>query len=212
MSFDTIIVSPHADDAALSLGGGLVISRFGRTAVIVVFSQTNFRIGGIGRPAVVTATRRLEELNALSRWVSEIRFLGHKDNSLEKRTAKDVAAVTAHLRSVLDDMPATANSLLLFPMGIGNHPDHCMLSMVGTKFKWSGLKGYFEDQPYAALSAELRVPPHCGAHALERTTIESDFGPKARLLRFYRSQGLAFYLDALERHHASCGGEVIYCE
>jgi len=211
MTFDTIIVAPHPDDAALSLGGGLTASRFRNAAVIVVFSQTNFRVGGVCEPQVVSETRRREEFNALSPWVRALIFLEHEDHSLRRKEKEDASAVARHLCTVLDGMPSSSDTLLLFPMGVGGHPDHELLHILGRSLDRPFRKGYFEDLPYAAMG-ERHSLDRAGVPGLERSVVESDFKMKARLLRFYRSQGLGAYMDSIERHHVERGGEVIYRE
>jgi LmbE family N-acetylglucosaminyl deacetylase len=211
MNLDTIVVAPHSDDAALSLGGAITASRLGRAAVIVVFSTTNFRVGGLGAPELVSALRRREDKNALLPWINSLVFLDQADHSLKTRGPGDAQIVIEKLESALQNLCWGPDTLFLFPLGLGDHPDHLLLHQIGQQFSLPCRKGYYEDLPYAA--TESKESCKFGSKdKLTRVAIASNFDAKARLLRFYRSQGLSIYMPALERYHSESSGEVIYLD
>ena len=63
---DTIIISPHCDDAAFSLGGCLIGGLLGDVEVVNIFTVTDYTKVGDGTVEAVTALRKHEDRTALA--------------------------------------------------------------------------------------------------------------------------------------------------
>jgi len=202
----SLIFAPHCDDAALSLGGAIAGKLLGEVRVIVTCSKTNYTAFGRKAVDIITRVRRQEELNALDGLVSRIEFLDYEDWSVSPRTSPELPleAQTA-VRHAAEDYLKIASTAVFFPASIGEHPDHIGLFRVGTSLSdWKNLH-FYEDMPYRLGANAKPIMSNC-----KRTVLNSSFAPKRALLRFYRSQSLFLYFDALKTFHETVGGEVIW--
>ena len=138
-SAGTVILSPHPDDAALTVSGALQLGRFEPPVTIgTLFSRSNFTLeGGFADEwEWVTATRRSEDY-------CQAEFLGLKLRyyELPEATLRDdpimccnpnqpietPAAAVDTLELVVRDLkPAT----LIAPLGLDCHTDHLMTERI----------------------------------------------------------------------------------
>jgi LmbE family N-acetylglucosaminyl deacetylase len=206
---ETVIFSAHCDDAALSVGGAIAESIFGDAVVVVVNSISNYVALGLqGRDTeIVTRCRKQEEINALSPYLKGVYFLDYKDHCVETGDVclKASRVYEAIYAECLKYYLLGANRFL-FPVGVGNHPDHIMLSEIGLRLQLKSAVWFYEDLPYAIEHDPLLILPS----GLKRKVLESRFSLKFRLLRHYSSQGLGMYYLSMESYHNLQGGEVIY--
>lgn len=179
----TLVVSPHLDDAVLSLPARLAsASRRGEQVVVLtVFSE-----GDANYP-----TRRAEDLAALATVGAAAVHLGLRDAPERRGLARTFRALV--LGELADDdadmaevhrvltarISALAPDAVLLPLGVGEHVDHRIVHAVHTQLP--GRVGFYEDRPYAlvqhAVRARLRrigahfVDPHDRVPA-ERAAVE----------------------------------------
>jgi len=146
-----LVLSPHLDDAVLSVPGFIRSRVLGgeRVAVLTVFSE-----GGEGY-----AGRRAEDLAALALLGAAPVHLGLLD-APERRGLRrnfhdlalspltdddeDVVAVT---RALVERVAALAPGVTLLPLGVGEHIDHRIVHAAHTRL--GGRVGFYEDRPYA---------------------------------------------------------------
>ncbi|MFJ4795977.1 PIG-L deacetylase family protein [Kitasatospora purpeofusca] len=159
----TLLVSPHPDDIAYSVGGLLALAGpLPRATLLTVFTRSAWalprRLRKAG-PQVVGARRRTEELRYCRlRGLADYSPLGLDDASLRgyddvgELTADPAAdpvgpALTAALAPALRD---TAADTVLAPAAVGGHVDHLL---VHRAVRAAGLPSatvlWYEDLPYA---------------------------------------------------------------
>jgi hypothetical protein len=222
------VVSPHFDDAPLSLGQSLRDGALSRcdVRVRVVFGRTNWTNWmhpTAGRARAVGWWRRLEESvaaasfgyrwsaagwdEALLRWgtMGEDRLL---DPTADLRDEPLVGQIGPWLERVVAaerDRP----ELLLVPAGLGGHVDHRIVAEAASAVR-SRLRvpvGFYEDRPYVAHLDDRAVAEQLGALGEDLEPVAAS-GPvtaatQRRVRRAYPSQMDEFFVAAMERDVAA---------
>lgn len=202
-----LVVSPHFDDAPLSLGQSLLDGALAscEVHVHVVFGRTNWTRWvhpTPGRAPLVSAWRRGEEL--LSSRVFGYRLsVGRSQEALLRGVPGEVLLdadrdvtgdpLLGPLRTDLSSaVDRSRPGLVLFPAGVGGHVDHQLLALLGAERAGGPLPvGFYEDRPYAAWDGPDRV-----AARMERAGLSDPHdvsgpvgeGLHRRLARCYPSQ------------------------
>ena len=226
----TLVLSPHADDVALSLGGSLHQEVFRRPITLAtLFGRSNYareRFSPDWRG--VTDARRGEDeafaaaLNARL-WYFELdeatlRPLEGGEDRIFARNADGPIAVPAPLPPALRQLLAGVQpETLLIPLGLGCHRDHLLTQREGTAIgrKTTATLVYYEDLPYAARLSNRRIREHArGLDPAMRPTridIRPTLNEKLRSVSLYRTQmGHGKLMSAVEEMHRSGRSKV--CE
>lgn len=162
-----VVISPHFDDAPLSLGQSLLDGELSQreVLVVVVFSSSNWTIWFHPTPSrarVVSWIRRIEEAVAARRFGYRVRTLGFPELTLRAgatdsatmfdRTV-DVAAeaFVPELRSAVLGLLEPGDDVW-FCAGMGDHVDHRIVAEVGRQIREGGREGvgFYEDRPYVS--------------------------------------------------------------
>ncbi len=207
----TVIVAPHCDDAAFSLGGALAAGTLGPVSVAVLFSRSNHTLQGLGAVDEVSRRRKAEEAAALTGRVRELEFLDLEDWSFDRRAyarlapaaEREAAATIARMAARL---PAAT---LLFPLAIGAHPDHVAAQALAALFDARWRVGFYEDLPYVAKAHHHQVDTRPEG-AMRSELLPGDVRAKLAMLAQYTSQVHGGMLRATAHYHESIGGERIY--
>jgi LmbE family N-acetylglucosaminyl deacetylase len=224
-----VVVSPHSDDAVLSLGGTIArAAREGaRVEVLTVFAllpgspapagpwDTKSGFKTEGEAAVA---RRKEDSRACQQLRAEVRWLSFGAEPYERRGTPD------QIWSAVDAAVAGANLVLVpgYPLA---HPDHSDLTQIllqrGLR---CGALALYAEQPYLfqqrrkstrPATAPVLQPLLGDSVQWQRIAIDSACRKlKARAVEAYRSQlrqlGLGFFgLRRLLWHEAAHGGEAV---
>lgn len=159
-----VIVSPHPDDAAFSVGGMMLQeAAAGRVVVLDVFTRVAWWRYGAPVPERITAMRYAEE-KLMSRLAGvELRMLGLREALLRGYQLGEVFAaqpgeadlhVAAEIGAAVRNLAAEwAGAQWWLPMGIGGHLDHRLArDAAGHALQAAGVAEvrFYEDQPYAA--------------------------------------------------------------
>lgn len=167
----TLVVAPHPDDAALSVGGS-VFHLPKPVVLLTVFGRTNFTAHGNFEADVEAVTRRRREEDrayaertglewiyldlpdAALRVPQEYRFIIISDPD-ESRAALevDLQSPGPEVRAALRDAVGRMGSpLVLLPAGIGRHRDHVLVREVGREVaaERGCAAAFYEDLPYSA--------------------------------------------------------------
>jgi LmbE family N-acetylglucosaminyl deacetylase len=144
---DLVIVSPHLDDAVLSLGATIArtVEEGGRVLVVSCF--TGAPEGPVPEPLRVFAdyeARTREDASALSRLGADHRWLGLVERAFRVPMLGSWAAVFEtpaersafpHLSTLRDVLVGLARehprAELCLPLGVGNHVDHVEVFLAG---------------------------------------------------------------------------------
>jgi LmbE family N-acetylglucosaminyl deacetylase len=201
----SVVLSPHPDDAALSLAG---LAHVGvlppPITVVTVFDQTDFAgFSPLRGAESVSKMRAAEDDTFASQLGASLIRLGHADACLRypDRTLADLFAPAPLERDLFNALAGTldalrvrfAGALLVGPAGEGGHIDHLLVNSVVRRSTWT-LRLLYADQPYALEGA---ARPANAVHVLlaEAAAVRS----KLRAAEAYRSQPAAARLKELLR-------------
>jgi len=210
------VLSPHYDDAPLSLGQSMLdgeLSRH-RVTVGVPFGRSNWTIWfhpKRRRWPIASAIRLGEELRAAFRFryrlrVGALEEVILRDGNLDSSSFLDAgfsAADSPALAAVSDLLEKWVPDydVVVAPLGIGDHVDHQLVAEAGRRLMEGGTAlAFYEDRPYAVLlddddlaAAAKRVDPR-----LVRRPVS---GPMVRAKHeriWYPSQFDDFFLTAID--------------
>jgi len=159
----TLVLSPHFDDAALSIGGALAARAFpDPVCIYTVFGISNYTRGRFhGGSRRVTSLRRREEkryaaaLGATCAFAdfleAGLRFDSHFASIFRGHGNSDPLKPARFDRAIRDVVFKYRPRLLLCPLGLGDHWDHLLLYRAVRKMRL-GLRLpvlFYEDLPYA---------------------------------------------------------------
>ncbi len=200
--YDTLVFSPHLDDAVYSLGGSLLAEREAGRSVLVV------TVFGHGRPEAPVgegpyddyATRQDEDRRAMEAldvdylWLNRPELLFRRKGWHELMPHATYVGTSAarelgeEIERVVAEF-AQPGARLFLPLAVGAHPDHRLLHEAGRLALLARSPRYYEDVPYSlepalleARIAGLRGTPGPGAWRLARATARLAFRGPARVL------------------------------
>jgi len=154
-----VVVSPHLDDAVLSVPCFLRSRALGGERVIVL---TVFSEGDDGY-----AARRAEDLAALAVLGVEPLHLGLYDAPVRRGLARsfralvlgalppDDADAALVARAIADRLAPLQPTATLLPLGVGEHVDHRIVHAAHAVLP--GPLGFYEDRPYASIAHATRA-------------------------------------------------------
>jgi LmbE family N-acetylglucosaminyl deacetylase len=200
----TLVLSPHFDDAALSIGGSLAAHVFPEpVSIYTVFGVSNYTKNTF-HPGCreVTSLRRREDSRYAAALGARSAFADFKEAGL--RIGCDFESIFRSPVNTNPCKPARFDRaiegivvdrhprLLLCPAGIGDHWDHFLVcrAILKTKLEVELPVLFYEDLPYAE-----QVGPMCAKrfvvsldHRLHSITIPIDWPKKRAGLNYYPSQ------------------------
>ena len=224
----TIILSPHPDDAALSCGGRMVAGQ--AVLVINAFSRTAWwRFPRAdGDLEKIQSIRAIEEQLVSRLSGAEVRALDLPEALLRGHTLDQVFTTTPDHRDqdVSDQIARTVTDLAtrhalahwFLPLAVGNHIDHRIARDAAlSALQTAGVKNthlhFYEDLPYAAkLGPNADFSSQVPGLKLKEQTLEIDdvLDWKIELLRAYWSQFTWGLLAELRQYARTVGGEVVW--
>lgn len=198
-----VVVSPHADDAAYSIGGLIQKSILrSQVHIVTLFGRSNYlRKSGIGSdPDKVTRLRQREDESFAARIGAALTYLDFPEAALRIGPAwKDIFAGSASVK-VPEKVKTTVSSLfdqlrprcLFAPLAVGGHRDHLITRdlAAGEARRRALPLFYYEDLPYVTALTPQRVRAHVRLvdPRLQGVFISIDLGAKLNTLTLYRSQ------------------------
>jgi LmbE family N-acetylglucosaminyl deacetylase len=155
---DVVVISPHADDAALSLGAAIsrAARKGSRVTVLTVLAgdpRSTAPAGewdrkcGFSTAGEAAATRRKEDAAACDRLGAHPVWLPFSDHQYER------GGSDAEIRAAV--IEAGGSSLVLLPGFPLEHPDHRWLHELLEPAFPAERRGLYVEQPYAADRGEL---------------------------------------------------------
>jgi LmbE family N-acetylglucosaminyl deacetylase len=173
----TLVISPHLDDAVLSVGGAMATwSAAGERVVVATVFTDGPPLDAVPpsmRALADYEVRRAEDADACAAVGAEVRWLGHVERAFRRPflTTRD-CFTTRSDRAQFTALPAVATSLaaldalapdrILIPLGVGNHVDHVEVLLAATE--WALARGWrdrllFYEDFYALSTAMRRAHP-----------------------------------------------------
>jgi LmbE family N-acetylglucosaminyl deacetylase len=163
----TLILSPHSDDAAFSLGGALAGGHLPQPCtVLTLFGRSNYARGGFHPTEAIpriSTERRAED----QRWAEQtgvnliyldlpeaaLRHGSHFDTIFAPIAPGDALPDTAE-RAIRDAVQRLDPALLLAPLALGGHRDHVLVQRAARALADGAGLGFYEDLPYAQEAPE----------------------------------------------------------
>lgn len=202
----TILISPHSDDIAYSLGGTLLTEYLSSPMMLVtVFTKSNFsRRVKLSDPKEITKIRTLEDAKFAEEIRIEYKGLNFPESPLRgKITYEEIFGnsdpysdpiyreVYVSLSKLLKEFP---DALVISPMSIGNHLDHrIVLESCLAICKENNIKIlFYEDLPYASLftlkqieDKAFKIDPNLKPYKIDITSV---LRRKLDNLKIYKTQ------------------------
>jgi LmbE family N-acetylglucosaminyl deacetylase len=228
---NTIIFSPHCDDAALSLGGAIQNELIERDIFVYdVFSVSNYTImqQGTGDPEEVTKVRNEEEKKVMDLLGANFELWRYPEPLLREgythldtifnpggkpESDKSYNEIESRIRGICKTNP---NANIFFPMGLGYHIDHSIVASIGLDILRENqrLRVYFyEDQPYVggiSLEEVTRFVQSFNPNFKSHTLAFDNILDKMSILKHYKSQFDAEDVAWIYHHTQRRGGEVVW--
>jgi LmbE family N-acetylglucosaminyl deacetylase len=208
------ILSPHIDDAILSLGG-LVMDLVNKnksiniTYLFTISDWTNPNaLSGLTYSKdeiAISQLRKEEEKSVKAKLNYACEFFDLHDLPLRfgSRAANEEAIfneVTKRLQATI-----TKDDLIFFPLGL-DHTDHIITHKIGLQFMAAGYQViFYEDLPYAALGNYDHQKQHSILmnQGLEPVIVDIDIHKKIDLLKHYESQMSHVWLNHIRNYSYS---------
>ncbi len=222
--FNAVMLSPHSDDVALSLGAFLLA----RSILLNVNIITAFSISectaddSINDSAIVSSIRKAEDVNFANSLCGhvEVSWLDRQDAPLRLHIPDEAVFSSNPFYMSRDEVQHLADKikeeccnvdLLFAPMGLGKHIDHIVVRNAALELLKDGFPlVFYEDIPYAAdlslmdIDKNAKQLEYLTGQSLELFPIKTDvtIEKKLALLSCYRSQ-MDSRTESRVRLHAS---------
>jgi LmbE family N-acetylglucosaminyl deacetylase len=214
-----VIIAPHLDDAALSVGAAILAGNLGENPhIVVVFSISNYTLEtpGTGDVEVVTRTRRNEEKTACRLMKASVEFLDYGEPLVRGACSdfsdlfnKDFDPTTDPLyHQLIDQIKKIRDrlrpNLMIFPLSLGNHLDHILLNSIGLRLLADSDTRimFFEDLPYAGIVEPADILEAGSSRGLKPYPVPGvELEQKLLLLQIYKSQLDEFDFELVRRYH-----------
>ncbi|MHA1376905.1 MAG: PIG-L family deacetylase [Candidatus Helarchaeota archaeon] len=230
--FKTLILSPHCDDAALSIGGCLLGDFFPKNIISLnVFSISRYTIfqKGNAPEKKTTGIRKKEEIMVSEQLGYFPFFLDYKEPFARSgfRNTGDVCdshrSINSEksyfeVKSKISEILKKFNSLICIPLSCGYHIDHRIICNIVLEFiqKINSIPIiFYEDLPYTALgknSPSIIVKKLSKVIQLESHLFQDfSISKKIEILKFYKSQLTNSDLNLVKKYWTMIGeGERIW--
>lgn len=165
-----IILSPHSDDAAFSLGASIADNIFKNIQIHTLFSESTCTANNQNKDITqVTRIRKEEDELFFSTCKSKVKLyyfdlldaplrLNIKEEEVcsNQNTTMDERLINKIEQTLLNLL--TEDSILLSPLGLGNHVDHLLVREMALKLIKNNINvGFYEDLPYAGTISHLEI-------------------------------------------------------
>ncbi len=211
-----LVLSPHYDDAPLSLGQSMLDGALSehRVTVGVVFSRSNWTIWfhpTRRRWPLATAIRWAEELRNARRFGYRTRLGGLEETVLRTGVIAPESFLNpdfdAAQSPALDQVVAMLkrwsadHDVVIAPLGIGDHVDHQLVTEAARRLMDGGPTiAFYEDRPYAVASDETALAAAAAKvdDRLQRRPISGPMSSAKHNRIWYPSQFDDYFLTAID--------------
>jgi LmbE family N-acetylglucosaminyl deacetylase len=224
----SLLVSPHYDDIALSIGGIISLGYFSNSTLLTVFTKSKFALhyefGGIEKKT--SEKRRIEnehycsfvELKKIDCSFSDTTLRGYKDleGIYQVDNPKIDPIFGSVKRKLKNEIKQNSFNNIICPLGIGNHVDHLIVTnAIEEIVEEIDLDVFFyEDLPYAGLISLESIDDFIYRKKLNLTPILIDisnsFDKKIKNLTLYDSQIGFTEINASVLHGSRLSGRGLF--
>ncbi len=156
-----VILSPHCDDAAFSLGASLLSGYLKDVKIITIFSLSNCTVNNKNKDIkYISSIRKNEDFIFSSYCPKNLAFtycdlldaplrmnIGEEDVCNTSNDEEQFVTQTIINKIIIEKVSKEA--FILAPLGLGNHIDHLILRNTAITFLQNGYKvAFYEDLPY----------------------------------------------------------------
>lgn len=206
----TVLVSPHSDDIAYSIGGALLQDYFYKPVLMVtIFTKSNFTRSNfplcvkLDNSEIISKMRHLEDvqfttkndMGFLSFPFPEAPMRGMSRQEMFSKIIPDSYAIFSDVYNALSGLIRThACDLIVSPMGLGNHIDHVMVSNICNRIAQENNKKivFYEDLPYASFLTSKKIKTRANAISPDlkpfKVDISGVYKNKVKNLDLYKTQ------------------------
>jgi len=215
-SRSALVLSPHPDDAAFSVGGLLHTRVFAPVTIVTVFGETNYLgVHGFRDDArEATSIRRAEDEAFAAAVGASLISCAFPDASVRLGSSLDAIfgqaeAVPAELPEMLAEIVRRERpAVILAPAAIGGHVDHRIVRALAPELArvCDAALVYYEDLPYAGWTAADDIAAGLAAIAGDlqplHVPLNGAMAMKLSSVMLYRTQAIPAWVAAI-RDHAS---------
>jgi LmbE family N-acetylglucosaminyl deacetylase len=220
----TILVSPHSDDIAFSLGGTLLQDFFhGPSLMVTIFTKSNFspciKIPG---PEEISKIRHLEDVEFAGRLEIKFQSFGFSEPPLRGYSRRDIFAnnnpasdpIYTEVYHALSKLIRSSEcELVVSPMGLGNHIDHIITCNVCCRIaRENNIRIiFYEDLHYASQLTfkQIKVRANSISPYLQprKINITPKFNDKIENIKLYKTQARGIFQTMIKSHALRLGIE-----
>lgn len=220
----TILVSPHSDDIAYSIGGTLLQNFFNRPILMVtIFTKSNYSPSiKISGSEIISKVRHLEDVGFTDKLEIDFQGFNFNEPPLRGYSRVDIFAnnnptsdpiYTEVHNSLLKLIKSYPCDLIVSPMGLGNHIDHIMLCDICRRIaEENNIRiVFYEDLQYASMLTlkQIKVRAYSINPNLKYSNINisSIFNDKIENMKFYKTQARRTFFTMIKSHALRLGIE-----
>lgn len=210
-----LIISPHLDDAILSLGGFLTLMQKQNCKVITIFNTAWSIDTNLKEWRDITRKNLAEEREVMEQLKCDFEFLDFPEALLRGyarwNDALDMEKEYEVFRSITECLSPEIKKYdnIFFPRGIGNHVDHLLIKKLSDNA--SAYKDnifFYEDLPYSCYE-ELEDFEDSMEILIDISRVYEN---KVELLEIYKSQLRIEQIEMVKKHSLRLGKGRKYCE
>jgi len=184
--YDYIYVSPHLDDAVFSASGSIIKNIQDKKSVLIItiFTEGKKNIGKsycidnnsnqIYKNLVCSDNRKKEDIEIMNKLGVDYIYLNTPD-ILNRHMIMNILSMNmapSNNNLITQDMDFfkkysmnlvlilnkyyKKNTIIYFPLGAGNHPDHLLINTIGMKINNKFNILFYEDMPYSFYPTHLK--------------------------------------------------------
>lgn len=218
-----IILSPHCDDAAFSLGASIIDSKFENILILTIFSKSTCTANNLNNEIEeVTKMRKKEDQAFFSSCKSEVElsYLDLLDAPIRLNIREEDVCSYIKMNSnklLQNEIEHKIynylidNSLILSPLGLGNHIDHLIVREIAFRLLKDNYNvGFYEDLPYAGTIPTTEI--HSYINQLNKNeklylkpvliNSKMSIDIKAQACSKYSSQIDDYTINNIKKHHS----------
>jgi hypothetical protein len=208
------IISPHIDDAFLSVGGIMCSLQEKNVEIVIsnVFTMSNWvnsaacEVSAYGNNVeLVTRARKSEEANLSNKLHYKYSFLDFEDHPLRVGYTEEAQQQLPGLIGEKLTNIIKKEDTVFFPLGL-DHVDHIIIRQIGLSFLTKGYNTiFYEDLPYAAFGDFDYKERHdlITRRHLSPQLMEIDIEKKLSYLKSYETQVCDSWLKDIKNYSYS---------